>query len=124
MPAITLTGVLRPYNTDLGLPYGHAERGQGRRGRQEGRPEVARLNICRNCGCAVYDRYSACSVPRDAEGSPQTCDGCARQLKWRTRKLPPAAYGGNRTWHELAFLYAVAQLYLTEYKKAKRQRRL
>ena len=128
MPAVTLTGVVRPYHTDIHLRYGDMDRVQWRRGRQKGRPEdvrlTARLTICRNCGCLVYDRYSGCSVPRNADTSPQTCEGCAWRLKRSTRKLPQPTNKGNRTWHELAYLYAVAQLYLSEYKKAKRQRRI
>jgi hypothetical protein len=72
----------------------------------------------------VYDRFTYNRVPREVDGSPQTCENCAWELERRTKMLPAPARRSDRTWHELAFLYAVARLYLSEYKKAKRQRRL
>jgi hypothetical protein len=72
----------------------------------------------------VYGFFKYGSLPRETDGSPQTCESCAWGLKQRMKKLPGPSYPGDKIWYERAFLYAVAQLYLTEYKKAKRQRRL
>jgi hypothetical protein len=124
MPAVVMTGVLREYHIDISLPHGHEDRVQWRSGRRRGRPEIAQMSICRNCNCPVFDNYPPCGVPREADGSPQTCGSCAGYLRWFGNKLPQPSNAGHRTWHELAFLYGVARLYLKEYKNAQRERRI
>lgn len=122
MPAVVLTAVMREYYSDIRLPRGHEDRIHWRSGRRRGRPEIVRLHICRVCKCLVFDRFTPCEVPREIDGSPQTCGLCAWDLY--PNGLPPRSQRGRRTWHELAFLYGVARLYLKEYKKAKRERRI
>jgi hypothetical protein len=124
MPAVTLTGVLRPYCTWESQPRGHSDRILWRAGRQKGRPEIVRMHRCRKCGRPVYGFFKYGSLPREADGSPQTCENCAWGLKQRMKKLPGPSYPGDKTWYERAFLYAVAQLYLSEYKKAKQEHRI
>jgi hypothetical protein len=124
MPAVVMTAVLREYLTDIHMPKYHEDRVRWRSGRRRGRPEIVQLNICRNCSYPVLDTYLPCQVPREADGSPQTCGSCAGYLRWFSNKLPPPSHAGHRTWHELTFLHGVARLYLKEYKKAKRERRL
>lgn len=126
MPAVVMTGIVREYISDVCVPRGHDDRVRWREGRRRGRPEVVQLQMCRLCGDAVFDHFTRNSeVPREANGDPQTCFHCGwRMLYIANKRLPPPACKGHATWYELAFLHSAASIYLKEYNKAKRERRI